>query len=100
MPLTPDTIHGLASLAAREALASTVNDGCCGNASVHFARNTAFAKELIKKGVARRNPIGKGCYIFFSLPNQSYSQACAMAQAYSSALRDLNVPNYVIEHID
>ena len=83
MPLTPDTIHGLAGLAAREALASTVNNGCC---------NTAFAKELIKKGIARRNPVGKGCYIFFSLPNQSYSQA--------SALRDLNVPNYVIEHID
>lgn len=82
MPLTPDTIHGLAGLAAREALASTVNNGCCGFASVHFAGNTAFGRWMKANKLAKKAIVGGGLYIWCPYYSQSHIQKAMWAQAF------------------
>lgn len=77
-----------------------VEDGPCGFASIIVKPgNSAFAKFLVKSGIARKHYAG-GVSIYVSQFNQSLQKKEAYAYAFSKVLNDAGIYSYVDSRMD
>ena len=77
-----------------------VADGPCGFASIIIKpANSAFAKFLVQKGIARKHYQG-GVSIYVSQFNQSLQKKESYAYAFSNVLQEFGIKSYVDSRMD
>lgn len=97
----PTPVHVVQECGTHQAYVGTLDDYPCGFAWVNVKPGTsAFAKFLVKRGIARRDSYYGGVCYWVSAYGQSMRLKEAYAEGYAAVLREAGIEAYAQSRMD